>query len=193
MNRNILMIIAGAILLLLSGIVLYFVLSRVAPQDQPPAPGGSTPSVTFPSSGSNGTPGTEGTMNVALSDGSALAVNDFIHNGTTIEDPANPDTYYLAGSSGYCSPDGTCPSGAPAENFTITYLENERAFIIALTEEPLREAREDAEQFLLATLGVSRDALCSLNYFLSTDEYTNAQLAGANLKFSFCPGAVTLP
>ncbi|MBI3572041.1 hypothetical protein HY091_00700 [Candidatus Kaiserbacteria bacterium] len=123
----------------------------------------------------------------------SITTNDFIHNGTTIEDPENKGDYYLAGSLGYCLKDGTCPSGAPSNDYHIVYFSKDQSFTIALIKESIGTARLAAEQFLLATLGVSENDLCNLKYYVGTDIYTNSLYAGKNLGFSFCPGATALP
>lgn len=133
------------------------------------------------------------TMTIAALSGGAVVTKDFIHNGTTTEDPQSRGNYYLAGAIGYCLKDGTCPSGAPSDEYHVVYAARDQAFYIALLKEPLGEARLDAEQFLLQTLGVPRAELCSLKYFLSTTSDVNSLYAGENLLFSFCPGAVRLP
>lgn len=145
----------------------------------------------FPSSGTNS--GTAvATRPVPTQTGGTLTTRDFINNGTTIEDPSNPGAYYLAGSPGYC-PEGTnCPDEL-GQGFIVTYFPEDGSFIVALTEEPLREARERAERFLLSTLGISSAELCSLNAYVTTDAYTNERFAGASLGFSICSNAVQLP
>lgn len=122
-----------------------------------------------------------------------IETNDFIHNGTTVQDAENPGQYYLAGSIGYCTPDGVCPTGAPSDEYHIVYFSQDRYFVIALLQEPLGKARLDAEQFLQNTLGINKTAMCAMKYYLSTQADTNANYAGKNLLFSFCPGATPLP
>lgn len=160
---------------------------------RPPAddlPSGGT---TFPTATSTGQGGVPGATTVPSRSGEPITVNDFIDNGVTEEDPTNAGNYYLAGKNALCELASNCYSGAPADDFTIVYFSNEQAFAIGLTKEPLGEARQHAEQFLIQTLGISQAGLCALNYFITTDTGTNAQFAGQNLGFSFCEGAVRLP
>ncbi|MEK7079964.1 MAG: hypothetical protein AAB901_01620 [Patescibacteria group bacterium] len=180
----------GAILLILLAVGGYFVFfapSRTT--TNPPDNAG-----TFPGGGNaTTTPGTTGQMQVVLQNGQQVTAQDVVHNGTTVEDPANPSTYYIAGSSGYCNPDGSCPSGVPSEDFNIVYNATEQTFIIALLKEPLGEARQAAEELLLQKLGIAKTQMCALKYYVGTDAYTNEQYAGMNLGFSFCAGATKLP
>lgn len=111
--------------------------------------------------------------------GAAVTVLDFLHNGTTVADPANAGNYYLASQS--------------ADGFSIGYRLPAQFFTIALEREPIGQTRAAAETYLLKTLGVTKMQLCNLNYYLGTDVHTNEQYAGRNLGFSFCPGATPLP
>ncbi len=149
---------------------------------------------TLPEAGPNNTNTTAGagTMTVKAKLG-PVVVTDFIHNGLTGPDTQNPGTYYLAGSPGYCLSDGTCPHGASATEFNITYDTKAQFFTIALVAEPLGTIRGKAERFLLNTLGISETQLCTLNYYVGTVSALNEQFAGRNLGFSFCPNATVLP
>ncbi len=124
--------------------------------------------------------------------GGEITTLDFINNGVTVEDVQNPGEYYLAGDVGYCLEDGTCPASAPSDEYVIGYNSKDTAFIIVL-KEPLGQAREHAGSFLQETLGITKEKMCELKYYISTTSYINEQYAGKNLLFSFCPGAVVLP
>ncbi len=181
-------LIIGSILLvlILIGFGLYFLFGRE--DTVPTPPGGTDFPIVDPSQG-----GTIPVTKVNDQNGAGVVVRDFLTNGTTVEDPANKGTYYLAGETGYCYPDGTCVRGAPATDFNIVYFPEDDSFVIALLSEPLGAARVAAEQFMLETLGISEAQLCILNYYVSTDSYVNPQFAGKNLGFSFCEGATRLP
>lgn len=175
--------------LIVIGLGAYLALSRVnetviGDPDQ-------SPQALFPSTGED-IGGERDTRFVRAYDGSQVETLDFIDNGITAADPANPGNYFLAGGSGYCDENG-CASGAESDEFIITYLSEENAFSIALLKEPLRGARVSAERFLRGQLGITDAQMCSLNYYLSTDSYVNSQFSGLNLGFSFCPGATPLP
>jgi hypothetical protein len=177
-------------LIVVGAVVLFLTL----PKSTSTSPSGTT--TTFPSSSVTTVPASSGSnslMTITQSDGTKIDTQNFIDNGTTIQDPANKGTYYLAGSSGACNKDGTCPSAGNPSDFTILYYPDQQSFNIGLTSEPLGQARKDAEQYLSKTLGITQQQMCNLNYSIGTTVYVNAQYAGENLGFSFCPGAVALP
>lgn len=174
----------------------------------------SLPDITLPPSGwsyATTTPGVNGSNNggtapvgttsspsgteltLADQNGTAVAVRDFIHNGVTIPDASNTGRYVLAGEPGYCSSGAdTCPV-ASSTNFNIYYNSGAQSFTIALTKEPIGQARLEMEQFLLGALGITQEQLCKLNYLVGVTRYVNPQFTGKNLGFSFCPGATLLP
>lgn len=171
--------------------VVFFVM--VQTRETAPEPS-EEPTPVLPGAGDSQTEEPQATITIQAQDGSSAVVYDFLHATTTVADPANTGTYYLAGESGYCDMEtAVCAQGAPSDNFIIVYYESEQSFAIALTQEPLGAARRAAEQFLSAKLGLSVRELCALNYYLTVDSYTNAQFAGDNLGFSVCPGAIALP
>ena len=135
----------------------------------------------------------DATMVLADQNGNQVTLRDFLHNGTTIPDTANPGHYLLAGNLGYCPLDPQKCQAAPSNDFSIYYNSGPQSFTIALTAEPIGQSRLDMEQFLLATLGVTQQQLCNLNYFVGVTRYVNAQFTAKNLGFSSCPGAVALP
>lgn len=157
-----------------------------------PAPTATPPNPTFPSAGGQGGALSQ-TMTLTSRSGEPIMVQDFINNGVTERDTINPNQYNLAGKNALCELENDCYSGAVSDTFDIVYFLDEDAFAIGLTAEPLGAARISAEQFLMKTLGVSQDELCMINYFVTTDVDVSEQYAGADLGFSFCPGAVKLP
>ncbi len=179
--KKILSIIAFLVLLSLLAIFGFFFFSK----SSTPV---STSPVQFPSSGSTST-GAGGssagssagkTITVpARGTGSPITVADFIHNGVTVPDPSNVGNYYLTSFS--------------STEYAISYNSSTQFFTIALEQEPIGQARRDAEQALQQALGISSSQLCNLNYYLGTDDHTNSTYAGKNLGFSFCPGATLLP
>lgn len=165
------------------------------------APQTTQPSVTLPTSGSV-TPGMTSSattsqgipvITLSIQGGSTVVANDFIHNGVTIVDGANSGRYLLAGNLGYCLSDPQKCQAGSAKNFNIFYNNAEQSFTIDLSEEPIGQARLDMEQFMLATLGITEQQMCSLNYYVGVTRYVSEQFAGKNLGFSFCPGATPLP
>lgn len=133
------------------------------------------------------------TMTLSTQNGEVIVTNNFIQNGITIQDKANAGRYLLAGNLGYCLSDPRQCQAGSATNFNIYFESALQSFVIALTEEPVGQARLEMEQFMLTTLGVTQQQMCSLNYYVGVTSYLNPQFAGKNLGFSFCPGATVLP
>jgi len=117
---------------------------------------------------------------------------DFLRNGETIGDPSNQGNYILAGSLGYCLPDGKCPSGFQTEDFSISYSQTDEFFTIVILNEPIAEVRKQAELFLKSRLGVGDAEMCQLRYSFSVPYWVNEFYTGRELGFSFCPGSVSL-
>jgi hypothetical protein len=130
---------------------------------------------------------------IPLRDGTSAEANDFLHNGVTIPAGTRGDTYLLAGNLGYCYVDPQKCQAATTTDFTVYYDSGRHSFVIDLTKEPIGQSRLDMEQFMSTTLGVSQQQMCNLNYLVSVTRYVNEHFAGANLGFSFCPGATKLP
>jgi hypothetical protein len=150
-------------------------------------------SITPVSSGSGMSSGVVPTFPLTTQTGSTVSTLDFINNGVTIPDTANPGGYLLAGNLGYCLSDPQKCQAAPATSFSVYYISGTKSFLIDLTEEPIGEARLDMERFMLETLGITEQQMCSLNYLVGVTRYVSEQYTGKNLGFSFCPGAVVLP
>jgi hypothetical protein len=132
-------------------------------------------------------------MSLGAQNGTVIVAKDFIHNGATISDTANTGRYLLAGNLEYCLSNPQQCQAAQATNFKIYYESVPQAFTIALTEEPIGQARLDAEQFMLITLGLTQQQMCSLHYYVGTTYWVNERYDDRNLGFSFCPGATVLP
>jgi hypothetical protein len=168
---------AGILLVLIGGGIFFFMFIPKNPVPLTPSP------VQFPNSDatpntSSGSSGKTITL-AAQGSGKTITAHDFVNNGVTTPNPSNQGNYILT------------PSNSAA--FAITYSSSNQFFTIALQQEPIGQARLDAQTFLLQKLGITQDQLCSLNYYLGTDDQTNSTFAGKNLGFSFCPGAVKLP
>lgn len=184
MRKTLIITVALIALLLLISTGYWFLIANN--QDQNIQQGGTI----FP--GGN-TPGTAGSLTVETSDGSPILVKDFISNGITIEDPSNKGWYFLAGDSGACNPDGTCPSAGSEKDFSILYDSVTKSFVVSINTEPLGAVRKNAEQYLMNALGLTESDMCRLEYSVMTTSYVNATYGGENLGFSFCPGAIKLP
>lgn len=188
MRKTLLTILAIFLIIILAGVVFW--LFRGRGLEVPPPDGGTI----FP--GSNGGTGggqTDAKLQIPSSSGEPITTNNFLANGITIEDPANEGNYYLAGSSGACNPNGTCPTAGSEKGFTIVYFNSSKSFIVNLDDEPLGENRMKAERYLMNMLGISQSQMCNLRYDVLTTSYVNEQYSAQNLGFSFCPGAVQLP
>ncbi|MHB8660699.1 MAG: hypothetical protein ACYC75_02030 [Minisyncoccota bacterium] len=122
--------------------------------------------------------------------GGGIQTLDFVNDPATTKDPLNPGYYYL----GYHVSEGTSdPTATNNSPYIITYISATHYFNIALMQEPIGTAREDAQQYLMAHLGITQDQMCRLDYMVSVPWRVNQIYSGENLGFSFCPGATVLP
>lgn len=133
------------------------------------------------------------TIDLPIRDGGTIAARDFLTSSSTIEDPSNEGTYYLAGRIDHCT-EPSCERTDEDQGFTVLYYAAEGAFAVGLNREPLGEVRRAAEQYLVQALGVAPEELCALNAMVGTTVYVNAAYGSVpNLGFSMCPGATPLP
>ena len=189
-------VLIGAIAITIAAGLFFFVSGSTPSTTVQQTPGLPIASSTVSSptvSGSFSTSTTGTTISFATPSGAVATVRDFIHNGETVADTVNPGSYVLAGTVGYCLADGTCPSGYPTTNFSISYDEKTHFFNIVLLKEPLGAVRLEAEQFLASRLGITGQQLCGLDYSIGAPYWVNTTYADKNLGFSFCPGATVLP
>lgn len=192
-------LIIGVVVIFLGTIIattVWYVLSRPDTVPQTSETPTTLPIGDFvsPTSSATGT-SSQGMQKTALviQDGSTVVANDFIRNGVTIPDTQNIGRYLLAGNFEYCVSDPQQCQAGSARSFNIFYNSVPQSFTIALTDEPIGQARLEMEQSLLAMLGITEQQMCSLNYYVGVTVYVNSQFAGKNLGFSFCPGATVLP
>ncbi len=115
---------------------------------------------------------------------------DFIHDPTTVKDSNNAGYYYLGYHTKQSTSDQTATTTPP---YLITYISATNYFNISLLQEPIGPVREEAEQYLMARLGITQEQMCQLDYMVSVPDRVNTQFSGRNLGFSFCPGATVLP
>jgi hypothetical protein len=177
MNSTRLIIIGIVIVCVLAGGIGYTLL-RGTPE---PGTNGSS----FPQSGEHPAtpPDTEGAeITLALQDGGEVEVTNFTQDPATKEDPQNPD-FYLIGQGAAATRD---PS------FDITYIAATDFFNISLMQTPLKDARRRAEAYLMTTLGLDEDDMCSLRYSVATPAFVDEAHSGTDLRFSFCPDAMPL-
>jgi len=198
-TKLILWIVGTIVIIVLAVVVWFFFFAAKQPSTTgTSAPSGSMQSpVTTPLGGSSATStATAGSGGATLAIPTAMGTietKDFINNGVTIPDVANPGSYLLAGDLGYCLTNPPACRAGSTTGFNIFYDRTSQSFGIALLVEPIGETRHAAEQFLLQTLGVTESQLCALNYYVGTTAQVNALYDDRNLGFSFCPGATKLP
>ncbi|MFA6408276.1 MAG: hypothetical protein WCW36_02285 [Candidatus Paceibacterota bacterium] len=130
------------------------------------------------------------TMSIAIVGGGSVQTDNFIADPETAKDPINPGYYYLGYHQYEGMPDPTVTTNPP---YVIAYISSTQYFNIALLQEPIGSVRIEAEQYLMAHLGISQDQMCLLNYMVSVPDRVNSQFSGRNLGFSFCQGATVLP
>jgi hypothetical protein len=127
---------------------------------------------------------------IATTTNATTPTKDFLKDPATVKDPINPGYYYLGYHVNEGVPDPTATNTPP---YIIEYISATQYFNIALLQEPIGTVRKEAEQFLMADLGISQKQMCQLNYMVSVPDNVNSQYSGINLGFSFCPGATELP
>jgi hypothetical protein len=145
------------------------------------------------SSGRNSMPETTRKMTLTLASGGVITVKDFIHNGVTQPDKSNAGNYFLAANAPGCLEYMPGCHVGSADDFIVYYFGAGQLFNISLEKDPLRQSRLHAENFMLHTLGITKQQMCNLNYRVGVTVYVNSEYAGPNLGFSFCPGATELP
>lgn len=79
-----------------------------------------------------------------------------------------------------------------SRTFNVIYNENNQSFAVALLKEPLVDARYDAQQYMMQTLGISAQDLCKLNVYVGVSVGTNELYSGLPLGFPGCQGALPL-
>lgn len=186
-------------IILVAVVVGFFVVKSffgsVGPTRTDTNPSNSNPSYTSISNSENGNRTGSGVgqptgyMSLTTSSGAALQVKDFIHDSQTTKDPINPGHYLVGPHPNEGVPDATASDNPP---YVIEYIESTQMFVIGLRAEPLRDTRHVMEQYLLGRLGLSEIQLCQLRSSVSVARWVNEYYAGANLGFSFCPGATPL-
>ncbi len=77
-------------------------------------------------------------------------------------------------------------------SFDIVFNEENGSFAIGLTEEPIAQARREAEMYLQQQLNISSEQMCQLNIFVGVPYKVNTFYSGRNLGLSFCPNSVSL-
>ncbi len=164
MKRSVIILAALIFVGLLTVLVVWFLAAR---KSNPPPP---NPGTVFPG-GQNG-------VSVSLTE---TQIQALLTRPDTKEDEVNPGYYYVGNQPGQEVP------------YLVEYLKETDYFNIVLLQEPLRESRAAAENYLMQALGDTKKETCALHYTLSVPNSVNSSYAGINLGFSFCPGATKLP
>lgn len=175
-------------LVVIAGIAIVFFHRSSTPTV--PLQDGSLPIVDGQMTAATGTDATSDTLSLAGTSGAVIVAQNFLASPTTVGDTANPGYYYLGYHLPMSPSDTTGDVSAP---YVIEYIATTNYFGISLLQEPIGESRHRAEQYLLASLGVSESQACTLKYMVSVPDSVNSLYSGQNLGFSFCSGAVQLP
>lgn len=201
MNKTLIFSIIGGIIVI-GLLVLVYQLTSPASSSLPADLSATTHGVGLPSASSitqsttgggstdDSSLGAGTTMSVTGISGEVFQTSNFMTDPVTVKDPINPGYYYLGYHSYEGVPDPTATATPP---YVIEYIASTQYFNIALLQEPIGEERGEAEQYLMAHLGIPQNQMCQLNYTISVPDRVNSQYAGKNLGFSFCPGATVLP
>jgi hypothetical protein len=188
MSNKTFILLGTVFFILVVAIGLYLFSQRKTPASEAPVENN------FLQASTSATRAAQKTLTIATKNGNdVLIVKDFIHNGETILDIENPDTYILAGSLGYCLADGTCPAGAKSEYMNVTYNQTDQSFAISLLQEPLGNARKIAQEFLMSRLGITKLDTCALRAFVGTPYTTNENYSDTSVGFDGCSDAIPLP
>jgi len=148
---------------------------------------GSNPTTvgTNDGTGSNTTnsPQDGATISIGTSDGGSIQVANPKKDPTLKEDSTNPGYYYFKASGNTASTTGS---------YVIEYIDKTQFFNVILEEEPIGQAREQAQAYLAQHLGISQSQLCSLNYMVTVPYSVNQDFASTDLRFSVCADATPL-
>ncbi len=173
-------ILSVIVVLIVSGILYTLTKTKPAPTTNPSNEATSTVSIH-----QSGTSTVVSQKLVVLdSSGGTVSVNDFRTLQEVIVATHMPRHYFLAG--------GADPSAVQA-SYSTFYNEKDSSFNITLLTTPLGATRRDAERKLMGQLGITEADMCRLQYRVGVPAFVDRPLAGEQLGFSFCPGAVSLP
>jgi hypothetical protein len=190
MNRNsILMVVGAIVLLIVAAGILAFLFLRPENEPAPPQNTGGNP---FGFSTTGTEPSTGAAVRTIYSrQGEPVSVPDFTEGkesqqiGASESDvqfdltpypPYNPDVPY------------------PTHAYDVQFNQANSEFVVTLNEEPLGSARRAAETFLRNILGLTDTEFCALNIVVGVPYSVNESLSYyQNLGLSFCPQAYPLP
>lgn len=112
-----------------------------------------------------------------------VSVRNFLRDPDVAKDQVNLGFYYLG---------TTDISQLGNQAFAIQYIAQTGHFTISLLREPFASVRLQAEDALLARLGLSKEQLCDLKYTVAVPGFVSAEASDIDYRFSFCPDAIPL-
>lgn len=180
------LILAGAVIIAVGAVsVLIFFVGNSAKQDL----GNETtlPDVGFPL----GDGSSSEIRRVVPAEGGSIETRDFLAGAPSVPLSDTPqDIQYSLTPYGDYVPGEPYPEHA----FDVQYNGLNAEFIVTLNQEPLRQVRDLAEQFLLSTLGITQSELCRLNVTVGVPYNVNPQFSSyQNLGLGSCNQPFPLP
>jgi hypothetical protein len=116
-------------------------------------------------------------------DGTEVSARNFLRDNDVSKDQVNFGFYYLGTSD---------ISQLGDQAFTIQYIAQTGHFTLSLLREPLGPVRIQAENALVARLGLPKEQLCGLKYTVAVPGFVSAAASDIDYRFSFCPDAIPL-
>lgn len=149
-----------------------------------PANNPTTVPVTNGNNGGSSTTQNSDTLSLKTSDGGTIQVHNIKKDPALKEDTVNRGYYYFNMQ--------TASTSSANPPYVIEYIDSTQYFNIALMQEPIGQARQQAEVYLAAHLGVPQEELCRLNYMVTVPYSVNQYFSSIDLRFSTCPDATPL-
>ncbi len=75
---------------------------------------------------------------------------------------------------------------AETKDYIINYFKKDKAFVVLLLSEPLRNSREEAGKMLKKRLGIPEAQICRLNLSVVVPYDVSSKFSGRNLGLGFC-------
>ena len=168
--KKVLILVGVISIILMLVVIVVLSLSRVPNEPPVQSSDGGVPTTAFPtfptgtdtepdSSQADRRDSSAPTISLNESSGGAVKVRNFLNDARTFKDEQNEGLYYLGNNFPTLQGAGT---GDP--EYVILFIESTDTFNIALSREPIGESRQNAEQFLMDYLGLTKDQMCALNY-----------------------------
>lgn len=176
--KKLLFIIAGIVLLLIG---IMFVLVKGGQKQVIPEPQPS--STTFISTSTD----IAATNNVAPTStvSQLFDAMKIIHNPDVSPDASNPGYYFIGNTP-------TSTIFGKESTYVIVFQSKTSYFNITLLNEPIKDTRLEAENYLKNILELTNEQMCALSYSLGVPQDVSDKYAGHDLKFSFCPDSTDL-